>query len=283
MKKCVFYIFVLLVGVIAPACSSEPEKPVEQAAEPTPVAEAAGFADAGAALAEGNRLFDENLTEQAIGALNQAIQLDPALPEPYFRLGIAYSLLEMQREQAGIPSEPATNSKGEPAKTNPEKSFEKAVDAYEKWVKKNPKDDVAHFNLGRAYAKLLKDEESYEAFEKAVELKPDDSEYQMELGGALIILARYHEAIGPLKKAIEIDDGNVRAHELLEDAQAGRQRLDYKPKTNTNANTDSKRGANSNSNTGSNSNTNSAPKPPGNTNPKKEESKDKNPKSPRPN
>lgn len=270
MHKLAAYIFVFLFGIISLACSSAPEPPVEP---PPAQSEAAPtFADAASALAEGNRLLDENQTEQAIAAFKQAVQLDPNFPEPYFKLGIAYSLLEMQQEQAGIQTEPATNSKGEPAKTNSEKAFEKAVEVYQKWVKANPKDDVAYYNMGRAYAKLLKDEEALEAFEKAVELKPDDSEYQMELGGVLIILARYHEAIGPLKKAIELDDANVRAHELLEDAQAGRQRLDYKPKKDDNTNTAGNRNTAANSNVSSNSSTNSAPpRPPANTKPPERE------------
>jgi hypothetical protein len=88
----------------------------------------------------------------------------------------------------------------------------------------------------------------------------------------MIKLAKYREAIAPLKKAIELDPTNGRAIDLLEDAEAGRQRVDYVSPKNTNQNS-----ANSNANTNanvasnSNSNSNSAPKtPPANTKPKKE-------------
>jgi len=193
----------------------------------------AGITDANVALAEGNRLLDENQTETAIEALKQAIKLNPDLAEAHFRLGIAYDLLEMQREQSGVVTEPS-NSKGTPKKSNSEKAFEKAVEAYTKWLKANPRDDIAQYNLGRTYAKLTKDEEAKDAFKEAVKLKPDDTEYQTELGAILIKLAQYHEALAPLKKAIELDSANGRAIDLLEDAEAGRGRFDYiSPKKRT--------------------------------------------------
>jgi tetratricopeptide (TPR) repeat protein len=112
----------------------------------------------------------------------------------------------------------------------------------------------------------MQDEEAEKAFEKAVKLKPDDSDYQMELGAILIKLAKYREAIEPLKKAVELDPENARAQDLLEDAEAGRQRLDYIPPKNgnvSNGNTSSGSSSNSNSNSNSitNSNTKASPNP----------------------
>lgn len=218
--------------------------------------------DPNVALAEGIRLLDENQTQAAIAAFRHAISLDPDLADAHFQLGIALALLELQNQLTGVAAEQPANSKSKPES---EKAFEKAVEAYEKRIKANENDDAAYFNLGRTYVKLLKDEEARDAFKQAVKLKPEDSEYQTELGAILIRLAQYHEAIGPLKKAIELDASNARAADLLEDAQAGRQRIDYVQKntnqpankTNSNANT----GANSNSNSAPPSNTNSRPKP----------------------
>ncbi len=231
------------------------------------------FTDANAALAEGKRLLDENQTDAAIAALKQAVKLDPNLSEAYFQLGIAYSLMEMQMAQSGAITEQPANSKDARVKTNSEKAFEKAVEAYKKWIAIHPSDDVAQFNLGRTYSKLAQDEEAEKSFQQAVKLKPDDSEYQTELGAILIRLAKYREAIEPLKKAVALDDTNERAQELLDDAEAGRQRLDYvAPKKDANAN----QSANSNkkANTNNNSNSNSAPKPPpANAKVKKEEKK----------
>ena len=223
----------------------------------------ANITDPAAALAEGDRLFDENQTEKAIQAYQQAIKLNPDLAEAHFKLGIAYALLEMQYEQTGTvdPANPDARSK-----PRSQKSFEKAVEAYKKWIAANPNDDVAHYNLARTYNKLNKDEEAEKEFRQAVKLKPEDSEYQTELGNILIKLAQYREAIAPLKKAVELDAGNERAASLLEDAEAGRQRIDYVGK-NTNANRPSSNSsANSNANSASNTSTNSSLKqPPTNT------------------
>ena len=216
----------------------------------------ANITDANQALAEGNRLLDENETEQAIEALRQAVKLNPDLADAWFQLGIACSLLETQLERSGDHTEPASNSK-ERVKRASEKAFEKAVDAYKKFLKANPNDDAARFNLGRTYAKLNKDDEAEDAFKEAVKLKPDDTEYQTELGAIRIKLARYSEAIDPLKKAIALDESNSRAADLLEDAEAGRQRLNYVAPNNTNtsnANMTANSNANSNSNSASNSN-----------------------------
>ncbi len=219
----------------------------------------ANITDPNTALAEGSRLLDENQTELAIEAFRQAVKLNPELADGWFQLGIAYSLLEMQMERSGEYTEPASNSKEGRTKKSSEKAFEKAVEAYKKWIKANPNDDAAQFNLGRTYAKLNKDEEAEDAFKEAVKLKPEDTEYQTELGAVLIKLAKYSEAIDPLKKAIALDESNSRALDLLDDAEAGRQRLSYVAPKNTNtanANTTANTNANANSASISNSNSN---------------------------
>lgn len=218
----------------------------------------AHITDANEALAEGKRLFDENDVEIAIAAFRRAVDLDPDLAEGWFQLGIAYSLLEMQLHRSGETIGSETNTKEGRVKPNSEKAFEKAVEAYKKLLKTNPEDDVAQFNLGRTYAKLNKDNKAEEAFKKAVKLKPDDTEYQTELGAILIKLASYSEAIDPLKKAIALDESNSRALDLLDDAEAGRQRLNYVAPKNANM---SSANMNSNAATSTNSNSSSAPKP----------------------
>lgn len=280
-----FFISVSLAAIVLTAfgCSAEP---AENAPEPANVAVAANpqitdITDPDAAFAEGNRLLDENQTQLAIEAYRRAVGLNPDLADAYFQLGIAHALLAMQNQQAGVVTAPPANGKEVQKKTDSEKAFEKAVKAYEKRIDANGQDHEAYFNLGRTYVKLLKDEDAEKAFKQAVKLKPDDAEYQTELGAIQIILAQYHEAIVSLKKAIDLDGINGRAQDLLEDAQAGRQRIDYVSNNKNTNQTVVKKTSNSNANMGANSNSNSTPKPPpANTKPKKENPPEKKPNKP---
>ena len=225
---------------------------------------AADFTDANAALAEGTRLLDVGDTERAITVLSRAVELNPDLADAYFQLGIAYALIETRdaaiiEEQVTPTPLPGEKKPRKEPTTESEKAFEKAVAAYKKRIEANDKDDLAYFNLGRAYNKLNDDEEAAKALREAVKLKPEDTEYQTELGSILVKLAEYREAISPLKKAIELDPENSRAIDLLEDAEAGRKRIDFvTDKTNSN------KAANSNAN--ANVNSNSATGPPTATN-----------------
>jgi len=244
-----------------------PDPPAESpVASPVDIA---SITDPQAALAEGNRLLDENQTQSAITAYKHAIGLNPDLADAHFQLGIAFELLALQNQLSGVVTEsPAANAQGKaPPKTDSDKAFEKAVDAYEKRIDADAKDHAAYFSLGRTYVKLLKDVEAEKAFKQAVKLNPDDTEYQTELGSILIVLAQYAEAIAPLKKALELDPANARAEDMLEDAKAGRQRIDYVSK-NTNANQAANKPVKPKSEVRSNSNSNAAPAPAANTRPR---------------
>ncbi len=270
-------VLVTTAAVFFAACSSDGNSPDGNAVqvgdrsyENMPIAEIPSeFVSAADALAGGNRLFDEDQLDRAIDAYLQAIKFDPDLAEAYFKLGIAYSLVERDLDTTASDQIIPENS-GKPAqkKKNSEKAFESAVAAYKKVIDKNKEDDVAHFFLGLSYNKLNKDEDAARELREAVRLKPDNAEYQTELGSIYIKLAKYSEAVTALKKALELDPTNVDAEELLEEAEAGRKRVDYVPpkdkqsgnsNTNTNANGG---GANGKPEVpaATNSNTKSAPK-----------------------
>ena len=106
---------------------------------------------------------------------------------------------------------------------------------------------------------LNEDEDAARALKQAVKLNPEDTEYQTELGSILVKLAQYREAISPLKKALELDPENSRAMNLLDDAEAGRKRIDFVP-----VNKDANRSTNSNAN-GAASNTATSPQTSTNT------------------
>ncbi|MFL6467957.1 MAG: tetratricopeptide repeat protein [Pyrinomonadaceae bacterium] len=255
-------VFLFLAFVFAGCSRNSSDVNANQTADQGPQ-----YTDANQALADGTALLDEGETDRAIEVLNQAVKINPDLADAYFRLGIAYALVE-SRDAAIIEEDVnAENSKPEKAKkSNSVIAFERAIDGYKKIVAANKEDHAAYFNMGRAFNKLNKDEDAENAFQQAVKLNPEETEYQTELGKILIKLARYREAIGPLKKALEIDPENVEAQEYLEDAEAGRSRVNYTstPKTdNKNSNTN----ANVSGSNTSSANSAETPKPVDSNNP----------------
>ena len=248
MRNLLLIISMLTMLVVLAGCSGSDVTDVNQNANATsgPVQE---YTDANLALADGTRFLDTGETEKAIDALNQAVKLNADLGEAWFKLGIAYSLAEFRDQTLETANtNEQSNERNEREKRNSEIAFERAVKAYKKAIENNAEDHAAHYDLGRAYNKLNDDQDAAKALRQAVKLKPDDTEYQTELGAILIKLAQYHEAIAPLKKALELDPENIRAQQLLEDAEAGRKRVSYSstPKedkkpgsTNSNANSNS--------------------------------------------
>ena len=270
-------IFVFLLSVFLSGCSGDGSAPDansvqvgDRSYENMPIAEIPSeFVSAADALAAGNRLFDEDQLERAIDAYLQAIKFDPDLAEAYFKLGIAYSLVERDIDAAtGDQIAPENSGKGPEKKKNSEKAFESAVTAYKKLIDKNKDDDSAHFYLGLTYNKLNKDQDAARELKEAVRLKPDNSEYQTELGSIYNKLAKYDEAVAALKKALELDPSNVDAEQLLEEAEAGRKRVDFvPPKEKPSGNSNTNANANGSAANGradipaaSNSNAKSAPK-----------------------
>lgn len=230
-----FLSFSVICSIACGGGSNEAENPEVNANSAEQTGDVAAYTDAATALADGNKFFDENQTEKAIEAYKQATKLNPDLAEAHFKLGIALGLLESEQELIETPVEPVeTDEKDEKdekgkkeKKSNSVIAFENAITAYKKILKENPKDEVAHFNLGRVYDRLNDDKEARKALEQAVKLKPEDSTYQTELGAILMKLAQYDEAVRALKKAVEIDEGNAQAIELLEEAEAGKKRVDF--------------------------------------------------------
>ena len=265
-------------GSDAPADANANQQAQQQQQQPTPPpSNPHEVNDASVALSEGTRLFEYGDTDKSIEFFNRAIELNPDLAEAHFKLGVAYALIEardasvvetqVEATPTPTPGKRNRNTQEKERKTRSEQAFEKAVEAYKKHLDKNPDDHLAHFNLGRAYNKLNEDEDAAKALKEAVELNPEDTEYQTELGAILVKLAEYAEAIKPLRKAVDLDPENTRAINLLEDAEAGKRRIDYAAER-------AKKEALANANSGvrgrspSNTNASTAPPPVGPTPPR---------------
>ena len=258
MKK--FYLFLILVSIWQIGCGTETpdnntnnsNNPVTENApntngqnmnastkseEKTEVKdeEVPKFDDAEEALKQGSEYLNKIKTANAIVALKQATELNPDLPFAHFQLGVAYALQESEKEsnvETNQPQEISTPKKKakKAVKKNSIKSFENAVKSYRKFIRKNPKDATANYNLGRAYNKLgsEKDKDARKALERAVKLDGENSLYRTELAEVLMELAKYPEAIRQLNRALKIDEDNIRAEDLLVKAKAGKKRTDFK-------------------------------------------------------
>ena len=189
------------------------------------------FENAAEALARGNVYFDTNRVKQAIASYKQAVKFDPDLAEAHFKMGVIYALIEREEDEKtpapGAEETPKKRNPKKPKKRTSEKHFENAIKAYKRVVAKDRKDDVAHFNLGRAYNKLYEDQDAEKALRKATKLKPDNSAYKTELGATLIKLAKYDQAVRVLQQAKKIDEANTRAEDLLVEAKSGKKRVNF--------------------------------------------------------
>src|SRR6185436_3192708 len=142
---------------------------------------------------QGKELYRTDQDEKAVEAFQQAIKLDPDLPEAHFRLGLALDAVGKEQEA--------------------EDAYKKAVEKYKKFLDENSKDAEAHYNMGQAYAGLHLYSEAVREYRQATRLKDDDADMFYDLGTALTKLAQYDEAVSAFSKSLEIDPENYRAED----------------------------------------------------------------------
>jgi len=229
LKNSIIYTVVLLSIFALGGCGSPPTTD-SNAASNSNGASSDGYTTAEQAVEAGIYYLENDETQKAIDAFNKAIEMDPNQADAYFQLGITYALLEA-RDIADVraPSEPAASSgnSADASKPNSQVNFEKAVEAYKARIAVNLDDAGSYFGLGRSLNKLNRDEEAKKALLAAVEKSPENVTYIIALGAILMKLAQYPAAIVQLKLALELDPDNPEALQRLEDAQAGRSRVNY--------------------------------------------------------
>ena len=105
LKTAILFVLLAIFAATFAGCGGSAEN-TETANANTAENPFANLTDANQALAEGNRLLDEDRIELAVQAFTQAVNLNPDLAEAWFKLGIGYSLLEMAAQQAGTSESP---------------------------------------------------------------------------------------------------------------------------------------------------------------------------------
>jgi tetratricopeptide (TPR) repeat protein len=203
----ILIICVLGVGLSLTACNRNRQQAVNKASESS--ANAAGsdghHAEAKALVEKGKNLYQDDQDRQALEAFQQAVQLDPNLPEAHFRLALAYEAVQKDQEA--------------------EAEYKKAVESYKKYLEENPKDAEARYDLGQVYAGLHQYSDAARELKQATKIKSDDPSIYYDLGTALMKLAQYDEAASAFSKSLEIDPENYRAEDALEEAREGVKRV----------------------------------------------------------
>ena len=78
-------------------------------------------------------------------------------------------------------------------------------------IRINPHNSMAHLYLGKAFARLSRNNKAIEAYKEAIRLEPESSNLYYSLGVSHIRLGSYNEAIQAFKKAIRIDPNDADA------------------------------------------------------------------------
>ena len=187
------------------ACNRNRQQAVNNASESSANAGADHQAEAKALVEKGKNLYRDDRDSQALEAFQQAVQLDPNLPEAHFRLALAYEAVKKDQEA--------------------EAEYKKAVESYKKYLEENPKDAEARYDLGQVYAGLHQYSDAARELKQATKIKSDDPAIYYDLGTALMKLAQYDEAASAFSKSLEIDPENYRAEDALEEAREGVKRV----------------------------------------------------------
>ena len=86
-----------------------------------------------------------------------------------------------------------------------------------KEIKTNPRDIMAHGNLGNVYVKQERYNEAIEAYQKVIEIDPKQVAAYNNLGNVYAKQERHDEAIEAYQKVIEIDPEQIAEYNNLID------------------------------------------------------------------
>jgi tetratricopeptide (TPR) repeat protein len=165
---------------------------------------------------KGIALANQNRYEEAIGAYNQAIQLNPKDALAWNNKGIALLSLNRYKEAISVfdhaiqlnPKDAsAWNNKG--ITLADMKQYEEAISALDQSIQLNPNDALPWRNKGNVHTSLNCFEEANDDFDQAIELNPNDAWAWTSKGFALLSLNSSKEALAAYIRATQLDPNNA--------------------------------------------------------------------------
>lgn len=132
--------------------------------------------------------------------------------------------------QAGAPAEPQLTEaqllerKGDVQMAR--KQYREAIDAYEAWSKKQPKNPVAWNKMGIANHQLLQLGKARDCYERAIKLRKDYSEAINNVGTVYYAEKNYKKAIRYYERALKITPQSASVYSNLGTAWFGRKKYD---------------------------------------------------------
>jgi len=169
----------------------------------------AGIADATLVMYRENK--DSLWAQKALGAAQQAQQLNDNLPEVHFSLGNVYNasgktaeaIIELKRALQLAPnSDEAYRGLGKAYLTLGQK--DQALQAYQKAVDINPYYWVNYNSIALAYSQLGEYDKALIALRRVIELEPENSYGYLNVGVTYFQQGKYEESLPYFQKSLQI-------------------------------------------------------------------------------
>ncbi|MCA9732450.1 MAG: tetratricopeptide repeat protein [Deferribacteres bacterium] len=131
---------------------------------------------------KGVELFNKDDMEGSVSSLNTAVTIDPARPESYRNLAVAYVRLDKMDE---------------------------AIDAYKNAINVDPKHVETINNMGLTYFQMNKFEDAIETFKKVLEIDPSNEKAISTIAFSYDRLGQTDKAIAAYENALKSEPDNA--------------------------------------------------------------------------
>ncbi len=104
--------------------------------------------------------------------------------------------------------------------------FKKAAIEFKNVVQLDPKDDVAHYELGETYLKLKQGDEAFRSFSRAASINPENLKAQLKVGEIYLLGERVQEAKEKAELVLKASPDDIEALLLVSGIQVQEQDLE---------------------------------------------------------